>query len=174
MIFEGSMVAIVTPFRDGRLDEEAFRNLIEWHIESGTDVIVPCGTTGESATLSFEEHDRVIELAVETVNGRVPVMAGTGSNNTTEAIRLTRDAKAAGADGARPLAPGHARQRLWRAVPRDDNMGGNPGRSRWPPGRPGRRPGRRPPRGPPPPGRRGRPPPGGCPRRARCGPPGSR
>jgi len=105
MIFEGSMVAIVTPFKDGRLDEEAFKNLIEWHIESGTDVIVPCGTTGESATLSFEEHDRVIELTVETVNGRVPVMAGTGSNNTTEAIRLTRDAKAAGADGALLITP---------------------------------------------------------------------
>ena len=105
MKFEGSMVAIVTPFKDGRLDEEAFRNLIEWHIESGTDVIVPCGTTGESATLSFEEHDRVIELAVEAVNGRVPVMAGTGSNNTAEAIRLTRDAKEAGADGALLITP---------------------------------------------------------------------
>ncbi len=105
MKFEGSMVAIVTPFREGRLDEEAFRNLIEWHIESGTDVIVPCGTTGESATLSHEEHDRVIEMTVETVNGRVPVLAGTGSNSTAEAIRLTKHAKEAGADGALLITP---------------------------------------------------------------------
>ncbi len=105
MKFEGSMVAIVTPFREGRLDEEAFRNLIEWHIESGTDVIVPCGTTGESATLSHEEHDRVIEMTVEVVNGRVPVLAGTGSNSTAEAIRLTKHAKEAGADGALLITP---------------------------------------------------------------------
>jgi len=105
MKFEGSMVAIVTPFREGRLDEEAFRNLIEWHIESGTDVIVPCGTTGESATLSHEEHDRVIEMAVEVVDGRVPVLAGTGSNSTAEAIRLTKHAKDAGADGALLITP---------------------------------------------------------------------
>lgn len=105
MIFEGSMVAIVTPFREGRLDEEAFRNLIEWHIDSGTDVIVPCGTTGESATLSHEEHDRVVEMAVEVVNGRVPILAGTGSNSTAEAIRLTKHAKEAGADGALLITP---------------------------------------------------------------------
>lgn len=105
MKFEGSMVAIVTPFKDGRLDEEAFRNLIEWHIESGTDVIVPCGTTGESATLTHEEHDRVIEMTVEVVNGRVPVLAGTGSNSTAEAIRLTKHAKEAGADGALLITP---------------------------------------------------------------------
>ena len=105
MTFEGSMVAIVTPFREGRLDEEAFRNLIEWHIDSGTDVIVPCGTTGESATLSHEEHDRVIEMAVEVVNGRVPILAGTGSNSTAEAIRLTKHAKEAGADGALLITP---------------------------------------------------------------------
>ncbi len=105
MKFKGSMVAIVTPFREGRLDEETFRNLIEWHIASGTDVIVPCGTTGESATLSHEEHDRVIEMAVEVVNGRVPVLAGTGSNSTAEAIRLTKHAKEAGADGALLITP---------------------------------------------------------------------
>lgn len=105
MKFEGSMVAIVTPFSDGRLDEEAFRELIEWHIASGTDVIVPCGTTGESATLSHEEHDRVIEMTVELVNGRVPVLAGTGSNSTAEAIRLTKHAKEAGADGALLITP---------------------------------------------------------------------
>jgi len=105
MKFEGSMVAIVTPFKDGRLDEEAFRNLIEWHIASGTDVIVPCGTTGESATLTHDEHDRVIEMTVEFVNGRVPVLAGTGSNSTAEAIRLTKHAKDAGADGALLITP---------------------------------------------------------------------
>ncbi len=105
MKFEGSMVAIVTPFVGGHLDEEAFRELIEWHIASGTDVIVPCGTTGESATLSHEEHDRVIELTVELVNRRVPVLAGTGSNSTAEAIRLTKHAKEAGADGALLITP---------------------------------------------------------------------
>jgi len=105
MKFEGSMVAVVTPFKDGRLDEEAFRNLIEWHIASGTDVIVPCGTTGESATLTHEEHDRVIEMTVEFANGRVPVLAGTGSNSTSEAIRLTKHAKEAGADGALLITP---------------------------------------------------------------------
>jgi len=105
MKFQGSMVAIVTPFRDGNLDEKTFKELIEWHITSGTDVIVPCGTTGESATLSHAEHERVIELAVEAINGRVPVLAGTGSNNTAEAIRLTKHAKEAGADGALLITP---------------------------------------------------------------------
>lgn len=103
--FTGSMVAIITPFKDGKIDEKAFRNLIDWQIESGTDVIVPCGTTGESATLSHEEHDRVIELTVEQVNKRVKVLAGTGSNSTNEAIRLTRHAKEAGADGALLICP---------------------------------------------------------------------
>ncbi|NDY42756.1 4-hydroxy-tetrahydrodipicolinate synthase [Dissulfurirhabdus thermomarina] len=102
---EGSIVAIVTPFRDGRLDEAAFRDLIEWHIRSGTHCIVPCGTTGESATLSHEEHMRVVELAVETVRGRVPVIAGTGSNSTEETIMLTRHAKKAGADAALVITP---------------------------------------------------------------------
>lgn len=102
---DGAIVAIVTPFRDGQLDEEAFRNLIEWHIRSGTHCIVPCGTTGESATLSHEEHMRVVELTVETVNGRVPVIAGTGSNSTSETILLTRHAKMAGADAALLITP---------------------------------------------------------------------
>jgi 4-hydroxy-tetrahydrodipicolinate synthase len=104
-MFRGSIVAIVTPFRDGRIDENAFRELIEFQIENGTDGIVPCGTTGESATLSHEEHERVIELTIEVVNNRVPVIAGTGSNNTAEAVRLTRHAKNAGADAALLITP---------------------------------------------------------------------
>lgn len=105
LVLKGSMVAIVTPFKNDAVDEAAFTRLIDWHIEQGTSAIVPCGTTGESATLSFEEHDRVIELAVQAVRGRVPVIAGTGSNNTREAIRLTKDAKAAGADAALLISP---------------------------------------------------------------------
>lgn len=101
----GSMVALVTPFRDDALDERALKQLIETHVAAGTSALVPCGTTGESATLSHEEHDRVIELTVEAAAGRIPVIAGTGSNNTREAIRLTRHAKDAGADGALLISP---------------------------------------------------------------------
>ncbi len=101
----GSMVALVTPFRGGRLDEPALKRLVEFQIENGTQAIVPCGTTGESATLSHEEHDRVIELVIQAVRGRIPVIAGTGSNNTQEAIRLTRHAKQAGADAALLISP---------------------------------------------------------------------
>lgn len=101
----GSMIAIVTPFKAGKVDEPAFKKLIDFQIENGTKVIVPCGTTGESATLSVSEHHRVIELVVAHVNGRVPVMAGTGSNNTTEAIELTRAAKAAGANASLQITP---------------------------------------------------------------------
>ena len=97
--FRGSYVALITPFRDGALDEDAFRRLVDWHIEQGTHGLVPCGTTGESPTLTHTEHDRVIELCVEQAAGRVPVLAGTGSNATHEAIRLTRHAKEAGAGG---------------------------------------------------------------------------
>ena len=104
-MFTGSFVAIVTPFRNGKIDEQAFGSLIEWQIANGTNGIVPCGTTGESATLSYEEHNRVIELTVEVVNRRVPVIAGTGSNSTDEAIALTRHAKRAGADGALLITP---------------------------------------------------------------------
>lgn len=104
-MFRGSIVAIVTPFKDGRVDEEAFRRLIEFHIENGTDAIVPCGTTGESATLSMEEHNRVIEITVEQVKGRVPVIAGTGGNSTQEAIELTRHAKEVGADATLQVTP---------------------------------------------------------------------
>lgn len=104
-MFKGAIVAIVTPFKNGEVDEEALRELIEFQIESGTEGIVPCGTTGESATLSHEEHDRVIEIAVDAVNKRVPVIAGTGSNSTKEAIRLTRHAHEVGADGALMVTP---------------------------------------------------------------------
>ena len=104
-MFQGAMVAIVTPFKDGEVDEASLRQLIDFQIDNGTTGIVPCGTTGESATLSFEEHERVIEITVEQVNKRVPVIAGTGSNNTEEAIRLTRHARKAGADGALMISP---------------------------------------------------------------------
>jgi 4-hydroxy-tetrahydrodipicolinate synthase len=104
-MFEGSMIPIVTPFKGGKVDEKAFTDLIEWHLAEGSHVIVPCGTTGESATLDFGEHTKVIELAVKTVKGRAPVMAGTGANSTEEAIDLTKKAKKAGADGALLVAP---------------------------------------------------------------------
>ncbi len=104
-MFTGSLVAIVTPFRKGKVDERALADLIEWQIAKGTNGIVPCGTTGESATLSHEEHNRVIELTVEVVKRRVPVIAGTGSNSTDEAIALTRHAKEAGVDAALLITP---------------------------------------------------------------------
>ena len=104
-MFKGSIVAIVTPFKEGKVDEEAYRELIEFQIQNGTNAIVPCGTTGESATLTMEEHCRVIDVAVETVNKRVPVIAGTGGNNTNEAIELTEHAKKAGADATLQVAP---------------------------------------------------------------------
>jgi 4-hydroxy-tetrahydrodipicolinate synthase len=104
-MFSGSLVAIVTPFRQGKIDERALGELIEWQIAKGTNGIVPCGTTGESATLSHDEHNRVIELTVEVVHRRVPVIAGTGSNSTEEAIALTRHAKQAGVDGALLITP---------------------------------------------------------------------
>jgi 4-hydroxy-tetrahydrodipicolinate synthase len=104
-MFKGAIVAIVTPFKKGKVDEASLRKLIEFQIKNGTDGIVPCGTTGESSTLSHEEHDKVIEIAIDAVNKRVPVIAGTGSNSTAEAIRLTRHAYQAGADGALMVAP---------------------------------------------------------------------
>ncbi|MEW6219133.1 MAG: 4-hydroxy-tetrahydrodipicolinate synthase [Thermodesulfobacteriota bacterium] len=103
--FSGAFVAIVTPFVDGRLDEEGLSGLLEFQIAGGTHGIVPCGTTGESATLSHAEHHRVVELTIQTVAGRVPVLAGTGSNSTEESIDLTRHAKTAGADGALMITP---------------------------------------------------------------------
>lgn len=104
-MFKGAMVAIVTPFKKDRIDEEALRELIEFQIVNGTDAIIPCGTTGESATLTHEEHDKVIEITIDAVKKRVPVIAGTGSNNTAEALRLTKHAYEAGADGALIVCP---------------------------------------------------------------------
>ncbi len=104
-MFKGAIVAIVTPFKNGKIDEEALRKLIEFQIANGTDGIVPCGTTGESPTLTHEEHDRVIEITIDAVKKRVPVIAGTGSNSTAEALRLTKHAYDAGADGALLVAP---------------------------------------------------------------------
>lgn len=104
-MFKGAIVAIVTPFKNGKVDEGKLRELIEFQIANGTDGIVPCGTTGESPTLSHEEHDRVIEITVDAVKKRVPVIAGTGSNSTAEALRLTKHAHEVGADGALMVCP---------------------------------------------------------------------
>ncbi len=105
-MFKGSMVPLVTPFKkNGKVDEAALRRLIKWHIKEGTDAIVPCGTTGESATLDYKEHTRVIEVSVQAAAGQVPVIAGTGANSTDEAIMLTKRARKVGADGALLVAP---------------------------------------------------------------------
>ena len=104
-MFEGVLTALVTPMRDGALDERAFEELVERQVGGGVDAIVPCGTTGESATLSHAEHRRVIELAVAAARGRIQVIAGTGSNSTREAIELTLHAREAGADGALLISP---------------------------------------------------------------------
>lgn len=104
-MFKGSMVALVTPFKNGKIDEEALKALVEFHIKNGTTALVPCGTTGESATLSYAEHDKVIELVIEFAKKRVPIMAGTGSNSTDEAIVLTRHAKSAGAEASLQVSP---------------------------------------------------------------------
>jgi 4-hydroxy-tetrahydrodipicolinate synthase len=105
MEFRGAYTALVTPFKGGEVDEEAYRSHVDWQIEQGIDGLVPCGTTGESATLSHEEHKRVVEICVDQAKGRVPVLAGAGSNNTSEAVLLTRYAKEAGADGALLITP---------------------------------------------------------------------
>jgi 4-hydroxy-tetrahydrodipicolinate synthase len=104
-MFKGSIVALVTPFKNGKVDEDALRELIEFQINGGTSAIVPCGTTGESATLDFEEHKRVIDITVKAVNKRVPVIAGTGGNSTSEAIQLTEHAKHAGVDATLQVTP---------------------------------------------------------------------
>lgn len=104
-MFNGAISALITPFRDGMVDEVALRELVEWEIQSGVDGLVPCGSTGESATLTHAEHEQVIKLVVEQTRGRVPVIAGTGSNSTAEAIRLTAFAREAGADAALLLSP---------------------------------------------------------------------
>jgi 4-hydroxy-tetrahydrodipicolinate synthase len=103
--FQGSIVALVTPFRNGAVDEGKLRQLVELHVANGTDAIVPCGTTGESPTLSHDEHKRVVEIVIEAARGRVAVIAGTGSNSTAEAIDLTGHAKEAGATGALVVNP---------------------------------------------------------------------
>ena len=104
-MFFGSIPALVTPFAAGRVNEAAFRDLVEWQIDEGSNGLVPCGTTGEGATLSDDEHRRVIEITVEVARGRVPVIAGCGSNNTVHAIELTKAARAAGADAALHVPP---------------------------------------------------------------------
>jgi len=104
-MFKGAVTALATPFRDGAVDAPALRDLIEWQIQSGIDGLVPCGSTGEAATLTHAEHESVIKLTVEQVRKRVPVIAGTGSNSTAEAIRLTAAAREMGADGALLLSP---------------------------------------------------------------------
>jgi 4-hydroxy-tetrahydrodipicolinate synthase len=103
--FQGSIVAMVTPFRNGKVDEPKVRELVEFHVTHGTDAIVPCGTTGESPTLSHDEHKRVVELVVQAARGRITVIAGTGSNSTAEAIDLTSHAKKAGANAALVVNP---------------------------------------------------------------------
>ena len=103
--FSGAFTALITPFKNGRVDEEAFVKLVEWQIEQGIHGLVPVGTTGESPTLSHEEHDLVIELCVKTVAGRVPVIAGAGSNSTAEAVRLAKHAESVGADGVLIVSP---------------------------------------------------------------------
>lgn len=104
-MFKGAITALVTPFRNGQVDEKALRELIEFQIAGGIDGLVPCGTTGESPTLTHDEHDRVIEITIDAAKKRVPVIAGTGSNSTAEALRLTKHAYEAGADGALIACP---------------------------------------------------------------------
>jgi 4-hydroxy-tetrahydrodipicolinate synthase len=104
-MFKGSFVALITPLRNGQVDEPAFRKFVAWQVREGTDGLVPCGTTGESPTLSHEEHEAVIEMCVAAARGRVPVMAGTGSNSTEEAISLTRHAERVGCDAALVVTP---------------------------------------------------------------------
>ncbi|WP_026870486.1 4-hydroxy-tetrahydrodipicolinate synthase [Inquilinus limosus] len=104
-MFKGSIVALITPFTESGVDDKAFQSFVDWQIREGTQGVVPCGTTGESPTLSHPEHERVVELCIEVAKGRVPVIAGTGSNSTEEAISLTRHAQKAGADAALVVTP---------------------------------------------------------------------
>ncbi|MCX5895696.1 MAG: 4-hydroxy-tetrahydrodipicolinate synthase [Proteobacteria bacterium] len=104
-MFKGSMVALVTPFSNGKIDEKGLRKLVKFHMDNGTDVICPCGTTGEAATLSLEEHEAVVNITMDAAGGKIPVLAGTGSNNTEEAIRLTRHAARAGVAGCLHITP---------------------------------------------------------------------
>ena len=104
-MFKGSNVALITPFKNNKLDEEAYINLIHHHLKNGTSGLVPAGTTGESPTLSHEEHQKVIEICIREVNGKIPVIAGTGSNSTEEAVSLTKHAEKAGANGVLVVTP---------------------------------------------------------------------
>ncbi len=104
-MFHGSITALITPFKNGRVDEDALRRFVDWQITEGTHGLVPTGTTGESPTLDHEEHKRVVEITIEAAKGRVPVMAGTGSNSTAEAIELSQHAEKAGASGLLVVAP---------------------------------------------------------------------
>ena len=104
-MFKGSLPALITPFKNGEVDEDSFRSFVDWQIEEGSDGLVPCGTTGESPTLSHQEHMEVTEICIDEAKGRVPVVAGTGSNSTKEAVDLTQHAKDAGADAALVVTP---------------------------------------------------------------------
>jgi 4-hydroxy-tetrahydrodipicolinate synthase len=104
-MFKGSIVALITPFRNGKVDEKALGDLVEFHVKNGTDAILPCGTTGESATLDHSEHIMVIRMVIDAASGRIPVIAGTGSNSTAEAIHLTREAQKTGANAALLVSP---------------------------------------------------------------------
>jgi len=104
-MFKGSFVAITTPFLNNKVDENALRKLVQFHIKNGTAGIVPCGTTGESPTLSHEEHNKVVDIVIDEVNGKIPVIAGSGSNSTEETLMLTEHAKQAGANGALVITP---------------------------------------------------------------------
>ena len=104
-MFKGSIVALITPFKNGKIEEKTFQEFVEWQIEQGTHGLVPSGTTGESPTLTHEEHERIIDLCVEAADGKIPVIAGTGSNSTEEAVSLTQYAKKSGADGALVVTP---------------------------------------------------------------------
>ena len=104
-MFRGSITALITPFKKGKIDEQAFQDFVNWQIQEGTHGLVPCGTTGESPTLTHEEHKRVVELCVEAAAGRMPVIAGAGSNSTAEAIDFTKHAKKAGAAAALVVTP---------------------------------------------------------------------
>src|SRR3989338_5058806 len=105
IMFKGSIVAIVTPFKNGKVDETKLKELVEFQIKNGTNGIVPCGTTGESPTLSHDEHEHVIEVCIQAANKRVPIIAGTGSNSTQEAVQLTQHAAKAGADAVLSVTP---------------------------------------------------------------------
>ncbi len=104
-VFSGSCTALVTPFKNGQIDKDAFCKLVDWQIENGTAALIPVGTTGESPTLSHEEHDLVVELCIKQATGRVPVIAGAGSNSTAEAVRLAKTGAAAGADAVLIVSP---------------------------------------------------------------------